>query len=465
MVEIVIGILLILTFFGMVWYCVKGHNLMIGFFIMAVLWMTLALIGNSIVPNSKMEGQSWLMVFQFVFQTGPENYAKLILVNVFFGAFFGRVLMDTGIAATLIRKVVELGGDRPRITMSLLCIATTLIFTSMTGIGPVISIAVIVLPILQALGIPAAIALFAFMGSIMAGICANVTNFMQYQGIMGAMDPRFLTDYNYTQYFPFAVCMVIVALIVVTVVANVALGKKKTARSWAAQTPATQDNAPWYSWLAVIAPVVLIVLIKTNDIDPATGKASATTFPIILAFILSALYALLTTGKLFKGGFTELCRRLAKEFADGAVDVAPMVGFLLTLSMFSNGAMYAAPYFQAIVGHLIPTSALAICLLFAIVIPLGFFRGPTNLVGSGTAVAALVLSVAQWPVAFMYPIFAIATIVPQHLDLTQSWVAWGLGYSKVNSRDFMKMTVPTAWIAGAILCFVAFFMYGGLVTA
>lgn len=180
---------------------------------------------------------------------------------------------------------------------------------------------------------------------------------------------------------------------------------------------------------------------------------------------MSALYALLTTGKLFKGGFTELCRRLAKEFADGEVDVAPMVGFLLTLSMFSNGAMYVAPYFQAIVGHLIPTSALAIYLLFAIVIPLGFFRGPTNLVGSGTAVAALVLSVAQWPVAFMYPIFAIATIVPQHLDLTQSWVAWGLGYSKVNSRDFMKMTVPTAWIAGAILCFVAFFMYGGLVTA
>ncbi|MBT1022624.1 hypothetical protein KJW59_20020, partial [Enterococcus faecium] len=49
--------------------------------------------------------------------------------------------------------VVELGGDKPRITMSLLCIVTAVIFMSMTGIGPVISIAVIVLPILMSLGI------------------------------------------------------------------------------------------------------------------------------------------------------------------------------------------------------------------------------------------------------------------------------------------------------------------------
>ena len=465
MVEVVIGILLILTFFGMVWYCVKGHNLMVGFFIMAVLWMALALVGNGIVPNPKMEGQSWLKVFQYVFQTGPENYAKSILVNVFFGAFFGRVLMDTGIAATLIRKVVELGGDRPRITMALWCIVTTLIFTAMTGIGPVISIAVIVLPILQALGIPAAIALFAFMGSIMAGICANVANFTQYQGILGAMDPRFLSEYDYTQYFPFAVVMAVVVLITVTIVANVSIGSKKTTRSWAAQAPSAQENAPWYSWIAIILPVLLIVLIKTSDVDAATGKTVSTTFPVILAFILSGLYALLTTGKLFEGGFTELCRRLSKEFADGAVDVAPMIGFLLTLSMFSNAAIYAAPYFESVVGGFIPTGALAICIVFAVVIPLGFFRGPTNLVGSGTAVAALVLSIAQWPVAFMYPVLAVATIVPQHLDITQSWVAWGLGYSKVSSRDFMKMTIPTAWIAGAILCMVAFFMYGNLVAA
>ncbi|MDD2214119.1 MAG: hypothetical protein PHR21_06225 [Oscillospiraceae bacterium] len=63
----------------------------------------------------------------------------------------------------------------------------------------------------------------------------------------------------------------------------------------------------------------------------------------------------------------------------------------------------------------------------------------------------------------MYPLFAVMTIVPQHLDITQSWVAWGLGYSKVSSKDYMKLSIPTGWIAGAVLCLAAYFMYGGLV--
>ena len=77
-----------------------------------------------------MEGQGVIDVLTHthIYTTGPAEYAKSILVNVFFGAFFGRVLVDSGIAATLIRKVVELGGDKPRITMSLLCVVTAVIF-------------------------------------------------------------------------------------------------------------------------------------------------------------------------------------------------------------------------------------------------------------------------------------------------------------------------------------------------
>ena len=147
MSDIIIGILLVISFFFMVWYCVKGYNLMVGFAIMATVWMGLALVGNTFSPNPAMEGQGVIDVLTHIYTTGPAEYAKSILVNVFFGAFFGRVLVDSGIAATLIRKVVELGGDKPRITMSLLCIVNAVIFMSMTGIGPVISIAVIVLPV------------------------------------------------------------------------------------------------------------------------------------------------------------------------------------------------------------------------------------------------------------------------------------------------------------------------------
>jgi len=447
MVNIVIGIIMVLSFFCMIMYCVKGHNLMVGFFIMSAIWVIIALIGNAFSPNSAMKDQSVIAVLTNVFQTGPENYGKSILVNIFFGAFFGRILMDTGIAATLIRKVVELGGDKPRLTMSLLCIVTAVIFTSMTGIGPVISIAVIVLPIMLSLGIAAPVALFAFMGSIMAGIFANIVNFKQYQAMFVAANKDF-ASYDYNAYFRFGVIAMIVALVVVLIVANINAGKKKASHAWAAAaSSSTIENAPAISWISVILPVVLVITIKC---------------PIILAFCVSGLFALITCRKL-KGGFGAVCRMLAKLFADGAIDVAPMIGFLLALAMFNNAAIFAAPYFQALFGNFIPTSALVLCVVFAILTPLGFFRGPMNLVGCGAAILAVVVATANWPVQFLYPLFAVTTIAPQHLDITQSWVAWGFGYTKVSTKDYMKMSIPTGWIAGAILCMTVFFMYGSLV--
>lgn len=446
-VNVIIGIIMILSFFGLVWYCVKGYNIMVGFFVMAVLWTGIALIGNAITPNSAMEGKTMIDVIANVFQTGPENYGKSILVNIFFGAFFGRVLIETGIAATLIRKVVELGGDKPRITMSLLCIVTAVIFTSMTGIGPVISIAVIVLPIMLSLGIPSPVAMFSFMGSIMAGLFGNIVNFKQYHAIFVTANESY-ANYDYNTYFKFGIIGMIVSLVVVLVVANIVMNRKKISHAWAATADeGNTANAPALSWISVILPVIGVI---------------AFNIPIILAFIIAGLYALLTCGKL-KGGFTNISRMLSKQFADGAIDVAPMIGFLLTLAMFNNAANYVAPYFKVLLGNAIPSSALMLCILFAILTPLGFFRGPMNLVGCGAAILAVVVSTAAWPVEFLYPLFAVTTIAPQHLDITQSWVAWGFGYTKVTTKEYMKMSIPTGWIIGIILCAIVFVMYGHLV--
>ena len=118
MSDIIIGILLVISFFFMVWYCVKGYNLMVGFAIMATVWMGLALVGNTFSPNPAMEGQGVIDVLTHIYTTGPAEYAKSILVNVFFGAFFGRVLVDSGIAATLmyaanriVQKMLEVFGS------------------------------------------------------------------------------------------------------------------------------------------------------------------------------------------------------------------------------------------------------------------------------------------------------------------------------------------------------------------
>ncbi|MBQ9627887.1 MAG: hypothetical protein IJR43_01345, partial [Synergistaceae bacterium] len=189
--DYAVGLILLLSFFILAWYCIKGFNLMTGFLIIAVIWTVLPLFGtlfvspeflaaNPVLLFGEGTGKTPAGILNRIYQSAPENWG-ITLVNIFWGTWFGRVLMDTGIASTLIRRTVELGGDKPAITLSLLNLVTALIFTSMTGAGPVIAMAVIILPILISLGIPKAIAMFSFMGSVASGIYLNPVNFAMHR--------------------------------------------------------------------------------------------------------------------------------------------------------------------------------------------------------------------------------------------------------------------------------------------
>ncbi|MEG2843014.1 MAG: citrate transporter, partial [Ruthenibacterium sp.] len=105
--EYVIGIILLLTFFGLAWYCIKGHNLMIGFLGITIIWTILPLLGTLFVspeflaanPILQIGGDNKLVgILNAIYQTAPEGWGTT-LVNVCWGAWFGRVLMETGIAS------------------------------------------------------------------------------------------------------------------------------------------------------------------------------------------------------------------------------------------------------------------------------------------------------------------------------------------------------------------------------
>ncbi len=456
--EYVIGIILLLTFFGLAWYCIKGYNLMIGFLLITLVWTILPLGGTLFVDQAFLDSNSVLQfgagtdktlvsILNNIYQSAPEGWGTT-LVNVCWGAWFGRVLMETGIASTLIRKTVELGGDKPMVTVTLLNIVTCAIFTAMTGAGPVIAIGVIVLPILMSLGIPKAIAMFTFMGSVAAGIYLNPVNFAQYRAFF--IQPDQMPDFTlgwYVAHWGFVA--MIIMLVVTTILAGVFLVKAKTSHAWAAQTRGTsaQQDAPIYTLILPIVPVVLKI---------------AFDFSVIGGFVIAGFAALFLCGKM-KGTFKENCQLVNKLYYDGVVDTAPLVGFLLTLPMFNTVASYASPYFKVILGGVMPKNELVVCIAFAVLICMGLFRGPLTLVGCGAATLGVLSNVASFSVPFLYGVFAIPTItVNIGSCITQSWVAWGLAYTKVESKDFLKLSIPNAYITGILQYVAVFIMLGGL---
>ena len=449
--EFVVGILLLLTFFGLAYYCIKGHNLMIGFLIITILWTALSFLGAAFASPeflsttafySNGEPVKAIAILNKIYQSAPEGWGTT-LVNVCWGAWFGRVLMETGIASTLIRKTVELGGDKP-----LLNIVTAIIFTAMTGAGPVIAIGVIVLPIMMSLGVPKAIAMFSFMESVAAGIYLNPVNFAQYRAFFIDVDemPNFTLGW-YAGKWGYAA--LIISVVVTTILAGFFLKKSKTSHAWAAQTrgASEQKDAPLYTLILPIVPVVLKIWLD---------------FSVIGGFVIAGFAALFLCGKM-KGSFKENCQLVNKLYYDGVVDTAPLVGFLLTLPMFNSVASYASPFFKAVLGPVMPKSELVVCILFAVLLALGLFRGPMTLVGCGAATLGVLRGVASFSVPFLYCVFAIPTItVNIGSCITQSWVAWGLAYTKVESKDYLKLSIPMTYIGGILLYILTFVTMSGL---
>ena len=479
--EYVIGALLLASFFGLAVYAVRGGNLMIGMLIIGTLWTVLPLFGNTFATNPDFIAAypgvtdiSFVDAITKVYQSGPEGWGS-VLVNVVFGAWFGRVLLETGIADALIRKTVELGGDKPIVISVLLSIVTTAIFSTLFGAGAVVAIGVIILPILMSLGIPKVLAVGSFMMSVGAGMYLNPVLSGQFLAFFLDENGKQLITYDDparlrrtaamlaellrgrfgrrvigpvappAARLRWAVIGMLVQLGMVIVMTAVSLRKKKTVHAWVASAArrARPGYVPAKALIAPILPVLLLVIFKV---------------PIILGFTLASLYAMLVCGKM--KSFRGVCRTINKDFYDGVVDTAPLVGFLLMIPIFNKSAELCVPYFNALLGGIIPNSTLVISIFFAVLAPLGLFRGPFTLFGCGAATLGILKGIG-FSTPYLYALMVIPSITMNvSICMTQSWIAWGVSYAKVSTREHLRKTLPYAWITCAIMQVITFVMFG-----
>ena len=142
--EFATGLALLIAFLIVVVLIVRGQSPIIMLLLLAIVWAVIAGIGVKDIQAKVLQG-------------GGVQYASAVIIIVF-GAWFAQVLIQTGIAESVIRSAVELTGDRPMVTAMVINLVTALLFTSMYGVGAAIAIGVIALPIMMSQGIPARVA-------------------------------------------------------------------------------------------------------------------------------------------------------------------------------------------------------------------------------------------------------------------------------------------------------------------
>lgn len=437
--TLIVGALLLVSYVVFAIYAARGGNLMLGFFFMAVLWAGLGTIaGVTTWSASAAQVKAGMIdINNGIFEQGPELWGATAAI-IIFGSWFGRVLVDTGIARSIIRTAVELGGERPAITCILLSLVTGLIFSSAYGVGSVIAIGVIVFPIMLALGISPALGTSAFLMSVGSGLYLNGGWLAQ----VGALIPQFDQTQHAWKLFGFLgfglgmlACFAMILLIT---------SFSKTKRAWPAQVPSDQKRV---GALAMITPLIPVALSIFFNVKPIT------------ALLIAVIWAILTTGNYKK--WHEMTALLQRTFHDGVADVALVFAFLFFLQMFLRSAKVCAPLLSPILQPLMPGSLLPVFVGFGLLSVLALFRGPLTMWGAGAATLALFQSIGGiFTPQVLFPLFMVpTTTVNGSICPTQSWCLWAIGYMKAGLKEYFKCCLAFALVTAFLLEMIAYFLF------
>ena len=386
---------------------------------------------------------------------------------VIFGSMFARVIVKTGVSGTIIKKAAELAGDKPRSIALVLSLATTFVFLGMSGLGAVIMVGSIVMPIMMSAGITPLGAGSIFLLSIQTGLLANAASYGTYIGIFGG-------EVTTAYYLPaFAISFVVTAVCILFNVKQLPSQEKQTGIGQliglllkniillpknicvSLYTQLTKAAKPRTTSLvtrkqvvpaaALIAPIIPLVTVYVFKLAVGFGTtAQGQVDPVaasVLGFFLASLYAILLT----KPG--QVINIFAGSLVEGIKDVAGVIflfmgiGMLVAVVMNPNVSKLLNPLLLSIV----PANRWALFGFFALLAPTALYRGPLNMFGMGAGIAVLIGSLHILPPAVIVGTFLGVGYIQGASDPTNSHNTWISSFTNVDTTEILKKTLPYTW--------------------
>jgi len=383
--------------------------------LMAVVIALLA--GASVLGDKNSVGTT-------VLQTGSTLLAAT-MIAVLLGSWLGTLMEDTGIASTLVRKIVEFGGERPAV-VALGVYFVAVLCGSITGSAPAAMLAGVVgIPAMIAVGVRPVVA----GGTVLMGIATGLP--------LDLIGWQFLSDaikIPLDQVRSFQLTLFPIVLVGSLLYILVETRRRGARHAWAVRLDAApsarvrRGDAPWY---ALVAPAVPIVLALGFHV------------PIVPSLLAGVVYALLTTtrpGKLGERALRSLYR--AFDVAAPPIVLFVAIGMLLSAVRLPGAVSALTP----IVSALSPSGTLLFVLVFAALVPLCLYRGPFNVYGLGAGVAGVLVSGGIYPATAVLGLMASYGQVLGVSDPTSTQTVWSAQYAGVRPEKVMASTLPYTWL-------------------
>ncbi|MGW2050647.1 transporter [Streptomyces sp. NPDC001858] len=375
-------------------------------------------------------------VLDTVLQEGAPTLAAT-MIAIILGSWLGRLLDETGIAGTLVRKIVEFGGDRPTV-VALGVLAVSALVGTVTGSAPAAMLAGIIgIPAMIAVGVPKVTAA----GTVLMGIAVGIPfELPLWQFFSTALELPVPTVRGFmVKLFPFALVAALAFVVVET-------RRRGTEHAWSLKSLDSRSrsrrqelgDAPWYALLAPAVPLVL-----------ALGFELA----IIPSLLAGVLYALVTTTR--PG---EMNKRLLRTLYGGFEVAAPPLVLFIAIGILLAAVKLpgAVEALEPLVKAVSPQHPVLFVLVFTLLVPLCLYRGPLNVFGLGAGIAGVLIAAGIYPAVAVLGMATSYNQVFGVADPTSTQTVWSAQYAGVTPQQVMVRTLPYVWaVALGGLCVTA----------
>lgn len=371
-----------------------------------------------------------------VLRSGSLRLHAAIIATIF-GGMFAMYVKNLKVAERLIYWTAEFAGERPFVIGLALLLVTAGIFTSVGGLGTVIILGTIILPILRSVGMGPIVSAGTFLIGISMG------------GTLHPVARRLWMDfYSVDASRLDSILWTLVGLYLACGVAWVWWGTRRSLLSSFHATPVheppgPEKKVPARLMMAPLIPVVLVYFARLEEI---------TAFTVSLAYM-----------------YLCVCRRpgavrvLSRSLIEGAQAVMPpillMVGIGILITALSTAPVQG--YLQPLLAAVVPDSRLGYIALFALAAPLALYRGPLNIWGMGLAISAILLATsALAPAAILCAVLS-AGMLQGVCDPTNTANVWIAGFEGVTVNQILRRTLLPVWVTAAIAVVIFGFRFVG----
>jgi len=355
------------------------------------------------------------VILEQVVTGGSTRLAGQYLM-VIAGAMLGRVVMQTGIAESMIQRAAEFGGDRPLAVALTMMVAVAWLFTTLTGLGAIIMVGGLALPIMMSIGVPRKLAGILFLLAFALGFVFNIGMWGFYQGTFN-IDPAAIRK--------FAIILALIDGLVLAVFMIMASRRMRHYGAWAVVVNDDRAARREVPLIALAVPIIPLILHAWLGI------------PVVAAFVIGAILGVMITRP------RELVRQLSSAVVKGAEDVAPAVILMIGIGMLLNAT--TLPTVRESLGPLISqvdfSSPLVYVLFFGLLSPLALYRGPLNPYGIGIGIYLLIRDLNLMPPLALLAAVMSVVQVQNTCDPTNTQNVWIANFVGVRVEELTKQTI------------------------